>query len=156
MKNRFYVLAILALTGCASTNYSELELATATVRNIEVTEIGNPLTNEHKLDLKFDYKIDGYHEVPRLYTCSILFTLKDDKVMHTVLRERNPCSLDSQTGTVSITWDTPLSTSAGYSQETLEQMTLPLKYHVAIHQKQSNRSNVIIGLSNAMYLHPEM
>lgn len=156
MKNRFYAFAMLALTGCASTNYSELELSTAQVSNIEVVEIGKPLTQEHKLELKFDYKIDGYHEAPRLYTCSILFTLKDDRVMHTAWRERNPCSIDSQTGTVSLTWDTPLSTSAGYSQEALEQMTLPLKYHVAIHQKQNSKSNIIIGLSNAMYLNTKI
>ena len=158
MKNSVFILAIFVMVGCTSINYSELQQSSAKVSNLEVGEIGKPFSNTHKLDLKFDYTIEQYHDVRNLYSCMVLFALNEGGKMHSYSKTRKPCSIDAQSGTISLTWDTPLSASvsAGYGNEVLEQMQLPLKFHVTIHQRQSKEKHLVIGMSEAMYLNPKI
>ena len=151
MKKILGMASIAFLTGCASANYSDINTSQAVISNLKVTELGKAGTNKHQLDVKFDYSIKDYSDVIGLYKCSILFTSSQDKLV-TVTTEREPCKIDSESGSISIKWDTPLSTSAGYSKESLRKMVLPLEYQVTIHQKRTKNSNVVIGMSQPLYI----
>ena len=62
MKKFLVIVFIGLLTGCASINYSDIENSEATVSNIKVVELGEVGTDEHQLDVKFDYSITNYHD----------------------------------------------------------------------------------------------
>lgn len=154
MKKFLGIVSIALLAGCASVNYSKIDDSQAVIKNLKVAELGKAGSDKHQLDVKFDYSINDYHDIPRLYRCSVLFVSSQNEMV-TTTKERTPCKIDSKNGSVSIRWDTPLSMSAGYSKEALRKMVLPLKYHVAIHQKKTSKTNVVIGMSEALYLSPK-
>ncbi|MDC8831353.1 hypothetical protein [Alteromonas gilva] len=145
------IIAIALLAGCAAVNYSEIENSQAVIKNLNVTELGKAGTDKYQLDVKFDYSISDYHDIPELYTCSVLFVTSETEMI-TRLENANPCRIDSKTGSVSVKWNTPLSLGAGYSREALSKMALPIKYLVAIHQKKTSNKNVVIGMSEVLYL----
>lgn len=155
MKKTLGIVAIAFLSGCTSTNYSDVNDSQAVISNLRVSELGKVGTKKHQLDVKFDYSITDYKELPDLYTCSVLFaTTKNEFV--TTTKEKAPCKINSESGSVSMKWSTPLSTNAGYSRENLSKMQLPLRYHIAIHQKKNKNTNVVIGMSEPLYLVPEI
>lgn len=154
MKKALGIAVIAFLTGCTSQNYSDVSDSQAVINNLKVSEVGLPRTEKHQLHVKFDYSIKDYKALDGLYTCSVLFaTGKDEWVTQT--KGSTPCQIDSKSGSVSMKWTTPLSTSAGYSNKVLKKMQLPLKYQVAIHQKKTKRRNTVIGMSEPLYLAPK-
>lgn len=153
MKKFLVIVFMGLLTGCASINYSDIENSEATVSNIKVVELGEVGTDEHQLDVKFDYSITNYHDTFKLYTCSVLFANSQDELV-TTSKKRNPCVIDAKNGSISVKWDSPLSTSAGYSKQALGKLVFPIKFYVAIHQKKSRNTNIIIGKSDALFLSP--
>lgn len=154
MKKFIGIGLIALLAGCASVDYLGIEDSQAVISNLKVKELGKVGTDKHQLDVKFDYSIINYHDTPKLYTCSVLFVSSQNEMV-TKSKQRHPCNIDSNNGSVSISWDTPLSTSANYSKQALSKMVLPLKYHVAIHQKKTNNTNVVIGMSDTLFLSPK-
>lgn len=154
MKKTLGLVIVAFLTGCTSQNYSDVSDSQAVISNLKVSEVGTPRTDKHQLHVKFDYSIKNYKALDGLYTCSVLFsTGKGEWVTQTI--GNDPCQIDSRSGSVSMKWTTPLSTSADYSDEVLKKMQLPLKYQVAIHQKKTKSRNNIIGMSEPLYLSPK-
>ena len=145
------ILAIVFLAGCASTDYSDIANSQAVISNLEVAEVGKAGTYKHQLDIRFDYSIEDYKELPGLYICNVMFSMSEDRLI-TKANERAQCKIDSESGSVSIKRATPLSSSAGYSTEERRQMALPLEYHVTIHQMKARGASVIIGESEPRYL----
>jgi len=145
------ISAIVFLAGCASTNYSDVSNSEAVISNLEVFELGKAGTIKHQLDVTFDYTIKDYKELPGLYTCNVMFSISEDRLI-TKANERAPCKIDSASGSVSIKRETPLSTSAGYPRDSLSKMALPLEYHVTIHQMKARGTSNIIGKSEPRYL----
>ena len=148
------IAAILFLAGCASTDYSSIANSEAVISNLTVSELGEAGTRKHQLDVQFDYSIKDYKELTGLYICNVMFAISEDKLISTT-NERAPCKINAESGSVSIKRETPLSKSANYSKERLSQMTLPLEYHVTIHQKKARNTSVIIGMSEPLYLNLE-
>ena len=155
MKRLLGIAAIAILAGCASNDYSGINDSQAVISGLVVTELGKAGTDKHRLDVKFDYGIKDYKDIDGLYTCSVLFASANDALI-TTTKEKAPCKIKAENGSVAIQWDTPLSTSARYSSAELNEMQVPLRYHVAIHQKKTSNSNVIIGMSEPLYLTPEI
>ncbi len=154
MKKFLCIGSIALLAGCSSINYTKIENSQANITNLQVAETGKVGTDKYQLDVKFDYSIDDYHEISDLYSCSVLFVSSQTQMV-TTSQERNPCEINQQSGSISIKWDTPLSKDAGYSTEALKKMSLPLEYHIAIHQKKTSNTNQVIGMSKALYLNPK-
>lgn len=142
---------IVLLAGCATTDYSDVADSQAVISNLEVVELGKPGTYKHQLDVRFGYSIKDYKDLAGLYTCNVMFALSEDKLISTI-NERAPCTIDSESGSVSIKRDTPLSSSAGYSTKNRREMELPVKYLVTIHQMKAKGASVIIGESEPRYL----
>ncbi|MDX1539102.1 hypothetical protein [Arsukibacterium sp.] len=155
MKKVLGIVSFALLAGCASTNYSEINDSQAVISNLTVSEQGKAGTDKHQLDVKFDYSIQDYKDISGLYTCSVLFASSEGTLI-TTTKEKAPCKIDSESGSVAIKWDTPFSTSARYSPAELNTMQVPLKYLVAIHQNKTSNTNVIIGMSEPLYLTPEI
>lgn len=155
MKNALGMAAIVLMAGCASTNYSDINDSQAVISSLIVSELGKAGTDKHQLDVKFDYSINDYKDISGLYTCSVLFASSEDALI-TTMKEKAPCKIDSENGSVALKWDTPLSTSARYSKADLNKMQLPLRYHIAIHQQKTKNTNVIIGISEPLYLTPQI
>jgi len=151
MRKVMGMAVIVFLAGCASTDYSDISDSEAVISNLEVTEVGKPGTYKHQLDVRFDYSIENYKELPGLYTCNVMFSMSEERLI-TKVNERAPCKIDSESGSVSIKRETPFSTSAGYSSEERRQMSLPLEYHVTIHQKKKKNRSIVIGMSEPRYL----
>lgn len=151
MRKALGIAAIVFLAGCASTDYSDVDNSEAVISNLMVSEVGKAGTRKHQLEVKFDYIIKDYKELAGLYTCNVMFAISDDKLISTI-NERASCKIDSESGSVSIKRETPLSTSAGYPRESLSKMALPLEYHVTIHQTKARGASVIIGESKSRYL----
>ncbi|MEX0915711.1 MAG: hypothetical protein WD397_08150 [Wenzhouxiangellaceae bacterium] len=151
MRKVLGIAAIVFLAGCASTNYSDINNSEAVISNLTVSELGRAGTGKHQLDVKFDYSIKDYKELAGLYICNVMFSISEDEMI-TTTKGIAPCKIDSKRGSVSIKWETPLSTSAGYSKENLRKLELPLEYHVTIHQKKARNTSVIIGMSEPLYL----
>ena len=145
------ISAIVFLAGCASTDYSDIANSQAVISNVEVSEVGKAGTYKHQLDVRFDYSIEDYKELPGLYICNVMFSMSEDRLI-TKANERAPCKIDSESGSVSIKRETPLSASAGYSTDERRQMTLPLEYHVTIHQQKKRNTSIVIGMSEPLYL----
>lgn len=145
------IAAIAFLAGCASTDYSGVENSQAVISNLEVSELGKAGTYKHQLDVRFDYSIEDYKEIAGLYSCKVLFSISEDRMISKI-NEGSTCRIDSERGSVSVKWETPFSTSAGYSAEERRQMTLPLEYHVTIHQKKQRNTSIVIGMSEPRYL----
>ena len=145
------IAAIAILAGCASTDYSGIENSQAVISNLEVSELGKPGTYKHQLDVRFDYSTEDYKEIVGLYSCKVLFSVSEHKVI-TKVDEGSTCRIDSETGSVSVKWETPFSMSAGYSTEERRQMALPLEYHVTINQKKQRNTSIVIGMSEPRYL----
>lgn len=151
MRKVLGISAIVFLAGCASTNYSDVDNSEAVISNLEVSELGKAGTIKHQLDVTFDYTIKDYKELPGLYTCNVMFSISEDRLI-TKANERAPCKIDRESGSVSIKRETPLAASAGYSRDILQEMALPLEYHVTIHQTKARNTSVIIGMSEPRYL----
>lgn len=145
------IAAIAFLAGCASTDYSGVENSQAVISNLEVSELGKAGTYKHQLDVRFDYSIEDYKEIAGLYSCKVLFSISEDRMISKT-NEGSTCRIDSERGSVAVKWETPFSTSAGYSTEERRQMTLPLEYHVTIHQKKQRNTSIVIGMSEPRYL----
>ncbi|MDV6314921.1 hypothetical protein [Idiomarina sp. HP20-50] len=155
MKKILGIVTVALLSGCTSMNYSNVNNSQAVISNLKVSELGKAGTKKHQLDVKFDYSIKDYKELTNLYHCSVLFATGKNQLV-TTTKEKAPCKIDSKNGSVSIKWTTPLSTSGAYSKEQLSKMQLPLRYHIAIHQKKKKTTSVIIGMSEPLYLAPKM
>lgn len=139
---------------CTPPSYSDESDSQAVINNLKVSEVGQPRTEKHQLHVKFDYSIKNYKSLDGLYTCSVLFaTGKGEWVSQN--KGNAPCQIDSESGSVSMKWTTPLSTSAGYSDNVLKKMQLPLKFQVAIHQRKTKSRNNVIGMSEPLYLSPK-
>jgi len=149
------VVCAFFLAGCTLTNYSDIEKSEAVISNLKVEEVGKAGSKVHKLEVEFDYTIKDYKDAPNLYTCSVLFAISGARMV-SITKGRNSCIIDSENGFVSILWDTPFSSRAGYRRKDLKEMKIPLKFHVAIHQKENSRANTIIGMSEALYLNPRI
>jgi len=145
------ILAIVFLAGCVSTDYSDIANSQAVISNLEVSEVGKAGTYKHQLDIRFDYSIEGYKEIACLYTCKVLFSISEDRMI-SKLDDGSTCNIDSERGSVSVKWETPFSTSAGYSSDERRQMALPLEYHVTIHQEKKRNTSIVIGMSEPLYL----
>lgn len=154
MKKLLGIVFIVLLAGCTSGNYSEIDNSQAVIKNLKVEELGVAGSDKHQLDVKFDYSINDYHDISGLYTCSVLFASSQNKLTSKI-KNRTPCKIDANNGAISFRWDTPLSTNAGYSSEEIGKLIMPIKYHVAIHQNKTSNTNVIIGMSEALYLSPK-
>ncbi|RUO77001.1 hypothetical protein [Idiomarina seosinensis] len=155
MKKIIAIAAVALFTGCTSQNYSDVSDSEAVINNLKVSEVGLPRTEEHQLHVKFDYTIKNYKALDGLYICSVLFATGKSELV-TQIKENAPCQIDSKNGSVSMKWITPLSTRAGYSRKALKKMQLPLKYRVAIHQKKTESKNIVIGMSEPLYLAPKL
>ena len=151
MRKVLGIAAIVFLAGCASTDYSDVDNSEAVISNLTVSELGKAGTGNHQLDVRFDYIIKDYKELAGLYICNVMFSISEDKLISTI-NERASCKIDSESGSVSIKRETPLSKSSGYPRESLTKMALPLEYHVTIHQKKARGTSVIIGKSEPRYL----
>lgn len=153
---KFLCIGFIALiAGCTSINYSKIEDSQAEISNLRITDVGKVGTDEYQLDVKFDYNINDYHNISNLYSCSVLFVSSQSEMV-TTFKAGQSCDIDAEKGSISIRWDTPLSKRAGYSKDTLREIALPLKYHVAIHQKKTSNTNVVIGMSEALFLNPKI
>lgn len=142
---------IVLLAGCATTDYSDVANSEAVISNLEVSELGKPGTYKHQLDVRFDYSIEDYKDIAGLYTCNVLFSISEDRMI-SKMGDGSTCRIDSERGSISVKWETPFSTSAGYSTDERRQMSLPLEYHVTIHQKKQRNTSIVIGMSEPLYL----
>lgn len=66
-------IALLALAGCASTNYSDFDVSEAVISKLKINETHNLNERQHKLEISFDYEISEYVDTNNLYNCSVQF-----------------------------------------------------------------------------------
>lgn len=153
MKKISMLSLAIVLAGCASTNYSEIDISEAELTNLEVEETHDLSKREHEINVSFDYSISGFNATEELYYCSVQFAMTDDKTITRVMFEGRelPCILEKATGSVSISWPSPLDKSLRTPDEILSKIKYPIEYFVAIHQKTSPRgASRIIGSSEVI------
>ena len=80
MKTVSVFACLFLLLGCVTTDYSELELSSATITNIKFTEIQNLKHKKHIIDISFDYDISKFNDDNGLYHCSVHFEQRIDHV----------------------------------------------------------------------------
>ncbi|ASD69699.1 hypothetical protein [Pseudoalteromonas piscicida] len=142
--------SLLILSGCATTDYSQIEISTASLSNLEVEEIGNLQQRKHEIKVSFDYAIENFSPENKLYTCSVLFANTDGTSVTSFKGTIPPCILDNKTGNVSITWPTPVDISRNAPKMVLSKLKYPIEYFVAIHQKTGKSSSKLIGKSEPL------
>jgi hypothetical protein len=145
MKKLVTSIALFTLIGCASINYSDLEIGKASISNLEVNETHNLKKGQHKLKLSFDYQISAYSEATDLYNCSVQFLALDGTTMSISTGKKSPCQLNKAEGEMSITLPTILDKTFFASQEQLTKIKYPMEYFVAIHQRTGKNTSQIIG-----------
>ena len=138
------------LAACASINYSDFEISEAVLTDLKVDEIHNLEKREHEIHIAFDYAISDFHADKNLYYCTVQFMRVDGSSVTRTDGTTSPCKLNDATGSVSISWPTPLDKSFNASRSILEQIQYPVEYFVAIHQKTGPLQTRIIGSSEVM------
>lgn len=139
----------LFLTGCVTTNYSELSESQATLSNVQIEERHNISRRHHAVTVSFDYQIENFHEKRSLYWCSVQFRTIDDGSF-TIQRESpKPCWISDSAGQIEITWPMPIDRHYSNAVEpVLSALKYPIEFFVAIHQETGNRQHVTIGQSD--------
>lgn len=153
--NLLHVIAIVAsvfLLGCSTIDYNKYSKSNASVENLIVEVSGTPYTGKHQITAKFDYHINHFHDLSGLYFCDIFLKEKKSQRIIMVYKKSHTCSINSASGTISLKRDTPLSTTGRYKKEHLNNMVLPLKFHVVIRQKTADKRSSIIGKSEPLFL----
>ncbi|GAB4181900.1 MAG: hypothetical protein Tsb002_02500 [Wenzhouxiangellaceae bacterium] len=156
MKKLTFLLLLTLLASCASRDYSDIPLSTAAITNIEASEIGKPFTRGHTLKITFDYTIQGYSDIDDLYSCSINFITSEEGKSISTYYQHDHCTIDRQSGTASLSRETPLSLSPLYDKNSLKQLQLPLRYTVSIEQTIKHNRSRIIGKSEVLFLNAEL
>ena len=149
MKMSSVLIFVFFLSGCANIDYSELQLSSATIKNLKVTEIKNLEKRNHKIQVSFDYDISKFNDVNGLYHCSVQFVLNNNRTMTSHKSNKAPCEINSASGHISINWPSPIDRSLNTSKKTLSMMNYPLEFFVAIHQDTSKKINRFIGRSES-------
>ncbi len=147
MKTTSVFLFLLLLSGCTTTDYSKLELSSASITNIEFSESENLKKRKHIIEVSFDYDISNYNDDNGLYFCSVHFTLSNDMTMYSQKGNQRLCQINQSTGNLSIKWPSPIDKSFNTPKETLVLLNYPLEFFVAIHQETNKNNNQIIGQS---------
>lgn len=147
MKIVNFLIVVFFLSGCATTNYTTLELSTAEIKNLAFSESKNLKKRKHALNIAFDYDISTFNDIDGLYQCSVQFILNNGQTLSIHKGTKSPCTINSASGRVSINWPTPIDESLNASKETLAMITYPIQFFVAIHQNTGDRQNQIIGKS---------
>ena len=142
--------SLLILSGCATIDYSKIELSTASLSNLEVEEIGNLQQRKHEIKISFDYAIENFSPENKLYICSVLFANIDGTSVTSFKGTSHPCILNNTTGSVSITWPTPVDKSLNAPKMVLSRLKYPIEYFVTIHQKTGKDSSELIGKSETL------
>jgi hypothetical protein len=149
MKTLSVLILVFFLLGCATTDYSKLQLSSATIKNLKITEIKNLEKRKHKIQVSFDYDISKFNDVNGLYHCSVQFVLNNNTTMTIHKSNKAPCEINSATGHISINWPSPIDRSLNTSKKTLSMMIYPLEFFIAIHQDTSKKTNRFIGRSES-------
>ncbi|QZO14982.1 hypothetical protein [Pseudoalteromonas piscicida] len=142
--------SLLILSGCATKDYSKIKISTASLSNLEVEEVGNLQQRKHEIKVSFDYAIENFSPENKLYTCSVLFANTDGTSVTSFRGTSHPCILNNTTGSVSITWPTPVDISRNAPKMVLSKLKYPIEYFVAIHQKTGKNSSELIGQSKPL------
>ena len=140
-------IALLALAGCASTNYSDFDVSEAVISKLKINETHNLNERQHKLEISFDYEISEYVDTNNLYNCSVQFLALDGTTISISNGKKSPCELNKAKGEKSIIWPTILDKAHSPSEEQLSKIKYPIEYFIAIHQRTGKNTNRIIGKS---------
>jgi len=147
MKVFSLLIFVFFLSGCSTTDYFKYQSSTAVINNLEITEIKNLKKRKHKIKVSFDYEISKFNDVDGLYHCSVQFIVNNDVTMTSHRGSKNPCEINSESGSISINWPTPIDKSLNTPEEILSTINYPLEFFVAIHQDTGKETNRIIGQS---------
>lgn len=150
MKTLSVLIFVFFLSGCATTDYSKLQLSSATINNLKVNETKNLENRRHNIQVSFDYDISKFNDVNGLYHCSVQFVLNNKSTMTSHKGNKMPCAINSASGHISINWPSPIDRSLNTSKKTLSMMNYPLEFFVAIHQYTSQKTSRFIGRSESL------